>query len=128
MVHLGRSLGYLWALPNTLLGLVLGVLAFQMPRVTHGVLVFDGPSWGTLPLIRLFRRTAVTLGHVVLSNRPLEGTLLAHELHHVWQSERLGPLYLPAYLVVWVFRGYRRHPFERSATAAERGARGGSSP
>jgi hypothetical protein len=114
-----RALLYLWTLPNTALGLVLGLLAFQLPRGDEGVVIFDGPARGTLWVIRLFRRAAITFGHVVLSNRRLEGSLLAHERHHVWQYERLGPLYLPIYLVVWVFTGYRRHPFERAAVLAE---------
>lgn len=118
-MHLFRALAYLWALPNTLLGVLAGLLAFQRPRMNEGVLIFDGPVRGTLWAIRLFRRSAVTLGHVVLSNRPLEGTLLAHERHHVWQYERLGPLYLPLYVVIWMFMGYRRHPFELAATLAE---------
>ena len=118
-----RALAYLWALPNTLLGLLVGLLAFQWPRASRGVLVFDGPVRGSLWAIRLFRRSAVTLGHVVLSNRPLDGALLAHELHHVWQYERLGPLYLPLYLVIWLLMGYRRHPFEMAATLAESAVR-----
>lgn len=114
-----RVLAYLWAAPNTLLGLVLGLLAFQRPRSARGILIFDGPVRGTLWVIRLFRRSAVTYGHVVLSNTRLEGRLLDHELHHVWQYERLGPLYIPLYLLIWVFTGYRRHPFEEAARLAE---------
>jgi hypothetical protein len=49
----------------------------------------------------------------------VEGSLLAHELHHEWQYEALGPLYIPIYLLVWVFTGYRRHPFEMAARFAE---------
>ncbi len=112
-------LAYLWALPNTILGLALGGLAFQRPRRSDGVLVFDGPVRGTLWVVRAFHRSAITFGHVVLSNRPLDGRLESHERHHVWQYERLGPLYIPLYLVVWLFTGYRRHPFELAATDAE---------
>jgi hypothetical protein len=114
-----RVLAYLWASPNTLLGVVLGLLSFQWPRVVEGILVFDGRVRGTLWAIRLFRRAAVTYGHVVLSNVHLEGRLLTHELHHVWQYERLGPMYIPLYLLIWVFTGYRRHPFEEAARLSE---------
>jgi hypothetical protein len=114
-----RGLAYVWALPNTLLGLLLGLFAFQGPRVVRGVLLFDGPPRGFTRLLHLFHRSAVTFGHVVLSNRPVTDRLLAHELHHVWQYEALGPLYLPIYLLVWVFTGYRRHPFELAARLAE---------
>jgi hypothetical protein len=114
-----RALAYAWASPNTLLGLVMGALSFQAPRSMHGILVFDGPPRGSLRALDLFNRAAITYGHVVLSNRRLEGSLLTHELHHVWQYERLGPLYIPIYVVVWLFMGYRRHPFEMAARLAE---------
>jgi hypothetical protein len=114
-----RGVAYVWASPNTLLGLLLGLFSFQRPRVVRGVLLFDGEPRGFTRLLRVFRRSAITYGHVVLSNRPVEGGLLAHELHHVWQYEALGPLYIPIYLLVWVFTGYRRHPFEMAARFAE---------
>jgi hypothetical protein len=119
MTDLLRALVYAWTLPNTLLGLVFGALSFQRPRRIDGILVFDGVPRGFLQLLRVFRRSAITYGHVVLSNRPVEGRLLLHELHHVWQYERLGPLYIPLYVLIWVFTGYRRHPFEGAARWAE---------
>ncbi len=114
-----RTLAYVWTSPNTVLGLVVGALSFQRPRVVSGVVVFDGPVRGSLWVVRVFRRSAITFGHVVVSNRPLRGRLLVHELHHVRQYERLGPLYLPAYLAIYLFTGYRRHPFEIAAARAE---------
>jgi hypothetical protein len=114
-----RGAAYLWASPNTVLGLLLGLCSLQRPRRLGVVLLFDGAPKGFTRLLRLFRRSAITLGHVVLSNRPVADRLLAHELHHVWQYEALGPLYLPIYLLVWVFTGYRRHPFEMAARLAE---------
>ena len=128
MADLLRALVHAWTLPNTLLGLLLGALSFQRPRRVGGVLVFDGPVRGFLAALRWFRRAAITFGHVVLSNRPVEGHLLHHELHHVWQYERLGPLYIPIYLLVWVFTGYRRHPFELAAKLAEGGSYGDPPP
>ena len=120
-MRLRRLVAYVWTAPNTLLGLIFGLLAFQLPRVAHGILIFDGPARGFLALLRLFRRSAITYGHVVLSNRPLEGRLLVHELHHVRQYERLGPLYIPLYVLIWAFTGYRGHPFEEAARLAELG-------
>jgi hypothetical protein len=117
---LKRTPGYVWASPNTVLGLLLGLLSFQVPRRAHGLVVFDGPPRGFTWALGRFRRSAITFGHVVLSGRPLAGSLLAHELHHVWQYQRLGPLYIPLYLVVWAVTGYRRHPFEMAARLAER--------
>jgi hypothetical protein len=116
-----RLLGYAWASPNTLLGILLALFSFQGPRVAGGVLVFDQEPPRGFPwlLQKVFRKAAITYGHVVLSAVPLDGRLLVHELHHVRQYERLGPFYIPLYLLVWVFTGYRRHPFERAAKLAE---------
>ena len=38
-----------------------------------------------------------------------------HEAHHVLQYRRLGPLFIPIYVVVSIFTGYRDHPMEESA-------------
>jgi hypothetical protein len=120
MPDLLRALVYSWTLPNTLLGMLLGAASLQRPRRVQGLYVFDGPVRGSLWVIgRIFRRTAVTYGHVVLSCRPLVGRLLLHEIHHVRQYERLGPLYIPLYLLIFAFTGYRRHPFEEAARFAE---------
>ena len=122
MTDLLRALMFAWTLPNTLLGLLLGALSFQRPRRVGDILVFDGPTRGFLGLLQVFRRAAITFGHVVLSNRPVQERLLAHELHHVRQYERLGPLYIPIYVLIWVFMGYRGHPFEEAARCAESAA------
>jgi hypothetical protein len=112
-------LAYVWASPNTLIGLLLGLLAFQPARTSDGILVFDSRVRGTTWALRKLRRSAITYGHVVLANRKVEGRLLVHELHHVRQYERLGPFYIPLYVLIWVFTGYRSHPFERAARLAE---------
>jgi hypothetical protein len=123
-----RALAYVWASPNTVVGLLLGFLSFQRPRVAHGVVLFDGPPRGFTWFLRVFRRAAITYGHVVLADRPVDGGLLTHELHHVWQYERLGLLYIPLYVLIWVFTGYRRHPFELAARLAEAEARRAERP
>ncbi len=43
--------------------------------------------------------SAQTLGRYVLSREPLQRELVEHELEHVRQWERLGPAFLPLYLV-----------------------------
>lgn len=112
-------LGFLWTSPNTLIGLVLGLFTFQVPRIAHGLVLFDRGARGlTWVLPTFFRRTAMTIGFVVLSADPVEGRLLAHERHHVRQACALGPLFLPAYLLLAIPFGYRRHPMERRARAA----------
>ncbi len=111
-------LGFAWTSPNTLLGLVLGALTFQRPRLAHGLILFDSAPRGLTRLLARFNRSAMTVGFVVLSARPVEGTLLAHERHHVRQYCALGPLFLPTYFLLAIPFGYRRHPMERRAREA----------
>jgi hypothetical protein len=111
-------LGFVWSLPNTLLGLALGALTFQTPRILGGAIVFDRTARGVTWLLARMHRTAMTVGFVILSARPLEGRLLAHERHHVRQSMVWGPLFVPVYLALAVPFGYRRHPMERAARRA----------
>jgi hypothetical protein len=111
---------YLWALPNSILGLALGLLSFQFPRVDEGILLFEGPPRGFLWILSRMRRAAVTFGHVVLTAVPLRGAIRRHELAHVRQYERLGPAFIPVYVGMWLVRGYRRHPLELAALREER--------
>jgi hypothetical protein len=109
------ALGFVWTLPNTILGVVAGLLTFQRPRVAHGLLLFDRGPRGLTAFMRAIDREAMTLGFVVVSASPVEGALLAHERQHVRQYRRLGPLFIPAYLALAAMYGYRRHPMERAA-------------
>ena len=111
-------LGFVWAMPNTLLGLVVGALTFQTPRIHGGAIVFDRRPRGVTWLLRALNRTAMTHGFVIVSAAPLEGRLLAHERHHVRQSMLWGPLFVPVYLALAIPFGYRRHPMERAARRA----------
>jgi hypothetical protein len=63
-------------------------------------------------------RTAMTVGFVIVAWVPIEGRLLEHELAHVRQSMALGPRFIPAYFVLAVPFGSRRHPMERAARRA----------
>jgi hypothetical protein len=113
-----EGLGFVWAMPNTLLGLVVGALTFQTPRIHGGAIVFDRGPRGVTWLLRAMNRTAMTLGFVIVSAAPVEGQLLAHERHHVRQSMLWGPLFVPVYLALAIPFGYRRHPMERAARRA----------
>ena len=100
-----------------MVGLLLAPL-FRSRRLASGVLVCEGASWpGRLG----WRYRAITFGRVVLCVDRLDEGLLAHELVHVRQSEKLGILYFPAYVAgsVWAhFTGrhyYRDNPFEVEA-------------
>jgi hypothetical protein len=122
-----RPLLYLWALPNTVLGLLVvavAALGGDRARTVTGVLEAHGRT-----LAWLLRRfpirggaSAMTLGHVVLGRDLdcLERTR-DHERVHVRQYELWGPLFLPAYLLsslVAALRGkdfYRDNVFEREA-------------
>jgi Domain of unknown function (DUF4157) len=109
--------GYVWAAPNSLVGLVGGLTTRRRPVRWRGVLLFEDAAGGLARFLRWRGFTAITLGHVIVANRRLDDHLLAHELAHVAQHERWGLLYYPAYLLGSV-RGYRRNPFERAARGA----------
>ena len=112
-------LGFLWTLPNTILGLALGLLTFQRPHLLGDTIVFDRGPRGLTWVMPHFHRTAMTVGQVILSARPLEGALLAHERHHILQFRAWGPLFIPVYFLLAIPFGYKRHPFERAARRAE---------
>jgi len=131
-----RLAAYLWAAPNTVLGLVAGLLVLGFGGrvdVVRGVAEFHGGLLGrTLAgLPGPCRFGAMTLGHVVLGVDARQlAALRAHEHAHVCQYERWGALFLPAYAAssVWQFargRGaHRDNHFERQARAAEARATG----
>ncbi|HEY5851055.1 MAG TPA: hypothetical protein VIT62_09880 [Lysobacter sp.] len=138
--HLTRvlvALGALWTLPNTLVGLVLGIAGLAVGAHVHWrrrelALVFHRWPWGP--------GGAITFGNVILhtgdsldspcvtyAHRAGHGdepaiVLADHERAHVYQYLVLGPLFLPLYLV---FGGISvRNRFERAADRYARTGRG----
>ena len=112
-------LGFVWTLPNTLLGLVVGLLTFQLPRLTDGALIFDRTPRGVTALMPRANRAAMTIGFVIVSARPVTGTLLEHERHHIRQYCAWGPLFIPVYVCCSRSRtGTARHPMELRAQRA----------
>ena len=122
-----RICKYLWASPNTLLGLLL--LFRGKVCIEQGVIEGHGPvtRWVLkhFPLCR--GAAAMTLGHVVigLDWHTLDETR-EHERVHVRQYERWGPFFIPAYLLsslyLWL-RGrdaYYENPFEVEAYSIAR--------
>jgi hypothetical protein len=128
-------LGLVWALPNTLLGLIAGVVGLAFGAHAHWrpsdlAVVFHRWPWGP--------GGALTLGNVILhTGDSLDSTcvtyahraghgdeapimLADHERAHVYQYMALGLLFLPLYLVCGGISV--RNPFER---AADRYARTG---
>ncbi|MGH2754347.1 MAG: hypothetical protein ACRDLB_07915, partial [Actinomycetota bacterium] len=85
----------LWAAPCSLVGLALS-LFFRRRYVTRGVIVAEGAAW---PRRLGWRFRAITFGHVVLCVDELDPATLKHELVHVRQYERWGPLLFLAYPV-----------------------------
>ena len=98
--------------------MLLGLFTFQAPRLAGGALIFDRRARGVTWLLTKMNRTAMTVGFVILGVNPVEGTLLAHEQHHIRQYCWWGPLFIPVYFALAIPYGYRRHPFERAARRA----------
>jgi hypothetical protein len=117
---------YLWALPNTALG-----LAFLLPALLSGggvqlrrgvVEIHGGFARFFLRHCLLIRASALTLGHVIVGqDRDCLDHARDHEHVHVRQFSRWGPLMLPAYflssLLAWRRGGhfYFDNGFEKEA-------------
>jgi hypothetical protein len=113
---LARIAARIWASPLSAAGLLVGAVSGAPVRIRDGVLLF-APVRG-IPGAVMRRRgfSAAALGHVVLSvEAPPSARLLAHELVHTRQAERLGPFMAPVYLGMLARYGYRGHPLERAA-------------
>ena len=120
-------LAILWASPYTLVGLLLGFIGLcsgGQARIRGRVIEFYGG--GVKWLLQQFffgeGAMAFTLGHTVLGQTDAALDISRdHEMVHVRQYERWGPLMGPAYLgcslVLWLMRRrpYRDNPFERQA-------------
>ncbi len=123
-------LAYLWASPNTLVGLSLAALARLTGgglSVHTGVVEAHGGWVRTLleraPFVR-GGASAITFGHVVLArDAALLDRTRTHERVHVAQYARWGPAFLPAYVLAGLWQGlrgrdpYRDNPFEVEAYA-----------
>lgn len=117
-----RSAAYLWASPNTFLGIVIGIALAGRCRVVDGVVEIHGPFLARL-LDRLWvPASAITLGHCVLAQSAVcLNRTRDHERVHVRQYERWGPFFIPAYLgnSLWLLASgrdaYRENVFEVAA-------------
>jgi hypothetical protein len=123
-----RLLLLIWVLPNSLIGLTIGLLGLitnGKVQLRRGCLEFHG-GWVTKILNRLPPGgvLAMTLGHTIIGQNA-DGLAIArdHEHIHVRQYERWGPFFIPAYLicsaVLWFQKkdSYRDNPFEIEAYA-----------
>ena len=120
-------LAVVWASPASLFGLANGLLGLATGgrvRRRGRVLEFYG-GWVTLfmkvfPLVA--GASAVTFGHTILGRSgPTLDDCREHEMVHVRQYERWGPLFIPAYLACWLAlwigrkNPYFDNPFEKEA-------------
>lgn len=126
---IARTLGVIWALPNSLIGLGAGAL---------GLFFGARAQWSTRDFAIVFHqwrwpwsRGAITFGNVILHTGPtLDSSCITyehragrcrhppirlgdHERAHVFQYMVLGPLFLPVYLLCGGVSV--RNPFERAA-------------
>ena len=125
---IAATLGALWTLPNTLIGLVAGLAGLAFGAHAHinrreCALVFHRWPWGpggAMTLGNVILHTGVSLDtHCVTyahragwGDEP--GILLGdHERAHVFQYMALGPLFLPLYFLCGGISV--RNRFERSA-------------
>ena len=130
---LRTALAICWAaLPASVLGLLVGLIGLMTGgsvRRRGRVLEFHGGFTQRLlakmPL-GLGGACAMTLGHVVLGQTAADlDRCRTHELVHVRQYERWGPMFLPMYLAAsaWLFAlgrdPYMDNPFEREAYGQE---------
>lgn len=128
---ISKLIAYVWAAPNTALGILLGLVMLGLGggvRVVAGVFEFQGGRVGRFfaSLPGSFCFGAVTLGHVILGTCHNEiAALREHEYVHVRQYEQWGVFFLPAYALssAWEVAhgrcGYRSNFFERQAYAVE---------
>jgi hypothetical protein len=114
-----------WASPLTLVGLLLALGSGARPvwSPQHRCWIAEGVTGPSGLALRAVGAHANAIGHVVLCRLPTAPPqLLAHELVHVRQAERFGPLLFPLYLWLSARYGYRDHPLERAARLGARQA------
>jgi hypothetical protein len=118
--NLADTAGKLWTLPNTALGVGVGLPGVPFgARITFGnnAIQFENYPWGT---------GALTLGNAIiygggtspsdvgqLYGDPRVLNVGLHEMGHTYQYQALGPLFLPIYFFTGGISS--RNPFERAA-------------
>ena len=111
-----KLLQFLWNLPNTALGVVLGIgVGWTLPRRDGDTIAFllrRGPVSATCRWLGI---SAFTLGDCVLYRVAPTPALRAHERRHVTQYRRFGPFFLPVYFALLAGYGYNGHPLEVDA-------------
>jgi hypothetical protein len=145
-MNIRRIIGVVWALPVSLVAIVLLPLALRWPlpqrwrarwAINDGVLEIQSPALNWFLRGAWFRAlaggsgfAAATIGHVIIGrDQQCLDACRAHEHTHVRQCERWGPLFPFAYVIAglhaaWKARSLRAYywdnPFEVEARAAEK--------
>lgn len=114
-LSLARTIATVWTLPNTFLGLGLGLFNASLPHIYGRVWEIPLRSGPVLAVCRALGISAFTLGNCVLYARQATTPLRVHEGRHVRQYQVLGPLFLPVYYLLLLVYGYEDHPLERDA-------------
>ncbi len=132
-----RCLGIVWALPNTIVGLLAGVAGLAAGAHAHLnrrelAIVFHRWPWGpggamTLGNVILHTGDTLDTGCMTYAHRAglcVEDEILLgdHERAHVYQYMALGPLFLPAYFMCGGISV--RNRFERAADRYAQTGRG----
>ena len=101
--YIAYPIGYLWALPNTLLGacfVPFALLSGGRLRMKRGVLELYGGFVAWYLRKACGGAGSMTLGHVILSrDRAMLDYTRDHEHVHVGQFMRWGPLFIPVYML-----------------------------
>jgi hypothetical protein len=127
-----RSLRHVWrALPGDLMGLAVmrgcGIRAPSRVVDAGGVsaIVVEHPNVGRYFEMQMMPVQAQTLGRYVFARCPVPEHTLEHEIEHIRQWQRFGPLYLPLYFgssALALLRGRRPYWDNRFESAARRRA------
>lgn len=123
-----RFLGYLWAGPNTVVAIGIGLLLAARFQVVDGAVEIYGPAVRRVLLRMPVPAMAMTVGHAIFGvDRAALERARSHEHVHVRQYCRWGVFFIPAYLAcsAWLFLrrrdGYRENPFEIEAYGEDGG-------
>lgn len=120
-----RTAGFLFGLPNTLVGLAVAAaglpLGARVRRGPHGLEALGHPL--------MMRGAAISLGHVVCYGRGAAPhdrlangcTFAEHERQHTIQSAALGPFYLPAHLAFGLWARVRDGRWHGPSNRLEKG-------
>lgn len=112
-------LGRVWASPNTLLGILLGLINGNVPRRhddAFDIILGEGIVAACCNALGV---RAFTVGDCILWNSPPHAVIRRHEMRHVAQFRVLGPFFLPVYFLLLAVCGYWKHPLERDAREHE---------